>query len=180
MEELRPILYRAAAVVLAKKEIDYGIIREIVFIPVHAINPPAMHLGVEVWAWLVDRRADVEAKLMVDVHLAWSWTIRRRRGMFSVLLKWVRWLYNIASMTPHVASFRRAEDPINSKTEFAPTDVPAMKKANRTVRNILAPHRFLIEFLSSRFQAYRYRDRYLVLGCMRTVIRACERCRTWG
>jgi phosphatidylinositol 4-kinase len=74
----------------------------------------------------------------------------------------------------------RAEDPINSKTEFSPTDVEAMKKANRTVRNILAPHRYLIEFLSSRFQAYRYRDRYLVLGCMRTVIRACERCRTWG
>lgn len=87
IEDLRPILYRAAAVVLAKKDIDYGLIREIVFIPVHAINPPAMHLGVEVWAWLVDRRADVEAKLMVDVHLAWSWTIRRRRGMFSVLLK---------------------------------------------------------------------------------------------
>lgn len=87
IDELRPLLYRAAAVVLAKKEIDYGLIREIVFIPVHAINPPAMHLGVEVWAWLVDRRADVEAKLMVDVHLAWSWTIRRRRGMFSVLLK---------------------------------------------------------------------------------------------
>lgn len=89
IDELRPILYRAAAVVLAKKEIDYGLIREIVFIPVHAINPPAMHLGVEVWAWLVDRRADVEAKLMVDVHLAWSWSIRRRRGMFSVLLKYV-------------------------------------------------------------------------------------------
>lgn len=87
IDELRPILYRAAAVVLAKKEIDYGLIREIVFIPVHAINPPALHLGVEVWAWLVDRRADVESKLMVDVHLAWSWTIRRRRGMFSVLLK---------------------------------------------------------------------------------------------
>lgn len=85
--DLRSLLYRAAAAVIAKPELDYEILREIAFIPVHAINPPAMHLGVEVWAWLVDKRADVEAKLMVDLYLAWAWTVRRRRGMFSVLLK---------------------------------------------------------------------------------------------
>ena len=88
VEELRPVLYRAAAVIMAKAELDYGLLREIVFIPVHAVNPSAMHLGVEVWAWLVDRRADVEQKLMVDLHLAWSWTVRRRRGLFSVLLRY--------------------------------------------------------------------------------------------
>jgi phosphatidylinositol 4-kinase len=87
VEELRTILYRAAAVILAKTELDYELLREIVFIPVHAINPPAMHLGVEIWAWLVDKRADVEQKLMVDLHLAWAWTVRRRRGLFSALLK---------------------------------------------------------------------------------------------
>lgn len=86
-DELRPLLYRAAAVILAKDKIDYELLREIVFIPVHAISPPAVHLGVEVWAWLVDRREDVEAKLMVDLHLAWGWTVRRRRGLFSILLK---------------------------------------------------------------------------------------------
>ena len=87
IEELRPVLYRAAAVIMAKPELDYELLRELVFIPVHAIKPSAMHLGVEVWAWLVDRRADVEQKLMVDLHLAWSWTVRRRRGLFSILLK---------------------------------------------------------------------------------------------
>ena len=87
VDELRTILYRAAAVILAKTELDYELLREIVFIPVHAINPPAMHLGVEIWAWLVDKRADVEQKLMVDLHLAWAWTVRRRRGLFSALLK---------------------------------------------------------------------------------------------
>lgn len=87
LEKLRPLLYRAAAVILAKKELDYDILRELVFIPVHAVRPAAVHLGVEVWAWLVDKRADVEAKLMVDLNLAWAWTVRRRRGLFSILLK---------------------------------------------------------------------------------------------
>jgi phosphatidylinositol 4-kinase len=86
-EELRPLLYRAAAVILAKEELDHQLLREVVFIPVHAVNPSAMHLGVEVWAWLVDKRADVESKLMVDLNLAWGWSIRRRRGLFSILLK---------------------------------------------------------------------------------------------
>lgn len=88
VEDLRPVLYRAAAVILAKPELDYELLRELVFIPVHAIRPSAMHLGIEVWAWLVDRRADVEQKLMVDLHLAWAWTVRRRRGLFSILLRY--------------------------------------------------------------------------------------------
>ena len=86
-DELRSLLYRAAAVVLAKEELDYDLLREIAFIPIHAVSPPGMHLGVEVWAWLIDKRADVEAKLMVDLYVAWGWTVRRRRGLFSILLR---------------------------------------------------------------------------------------------
>ena len=78
------------------------------------------------------------------------------------------------------ASACRAEDPINAKTEYSPTDIAAIAKASRVVRTILTPHRYLLEFLSSRFQAYRYRDRYLVLGCMRLVVRSCQRFKIWG
>lgn len=56
----------------------------------------------------------------------------------------------------------------------------AIAKAHRTVQSILAPHRYLLEFISSRFQAYRYRDKYLVLGCMRLVVRSIERFKIWG
>ena len=91
-DDLRVLLYRTAAVIIATKELDYELLREVAFIPVHAINPPAMHLGVEVWAWLIDKRPDVERKLMVDLYLAWGWTVRRRRGIFSMLLKQVSFL----------------------------------------------------------------------------------------
>ena len=177
--ELRPLLYRSAAIILAKEELDYEILREIVFIPVHAVSPPGMHLGVEVWAWLIDKRADVEAKLMTDLHLAWSWTVRRRRGLFSILLKWALLLRSNGESHMKLL-LCRAEDPINCKTEYAPTDIAAIGKAQRTVRNILGPHRYLLDFLSSRFQAYRYRDKYLVLGCLRMIVRSCQRSRSWG
>ena len=54
-----------------------------------------------------------------------------------------------------------------------------MTKEYAAATRLLQPHSILLLFLSSRFQAFRYRDRDLVTMCMWVIMRSAAACSTW-
>lgn len=62
---------------------------------------------------------------------------------------------------------------MSDDTEYAPTDKPAIIAHANAANRQLAPHTLLLEFLSSRFQAIRYRRADIVMIFKRLVLRTC-------
>lgn len=159
-EELRRLLYRAGAATVAAQEVDYEVLHRIVVIPIRVFTPAALAHGQEVWTWLVDSRPEVEAKLMTDVITMWGWTIRRRRGLFSTHMN--------------------ATNPLDHPVELTPTDREETEHNGKTARRLLAPHSSLLDFLASRFQAARYKNRNVVLATLRLITRSSRACKLWS
>lgn len=62
---------------------------------------------------------------------------------------------------------------------YTPTDKEAMTKEYIAATRSLEPHSILLSFFSSRFQAFRYRDRDLVATCMWSLLRSTKACEGW-
>ena len=70
-------------------------------------------------------------------------------------------------------------NPLDEETQYTPTDKGAMTKEYAAATRLLQPHSILLQFLSSRFQAFRYRDRDLVTNCMWIIMRSAAASKTW-
>ncbi|GAA96782.1 uncharacterized protein L969DRAFT_97129 [Mixia osmundae IAM 14324] len=158
--DLRTLLYRAAGALIAAEQPDYDILHYIVWIPMHVFSPLALRSGVEVWSWLVDAKPELEVKIMTELTAEWSWTMRRRRGLFS--------------------SSMNSINPMLEETQFTPTDKKAMDEHANAARRLLQPHSILLDFLTSRYQAYRYRDAGLVAAARRLVVRSLDAYKQWS
>jgi hypothetical protein len=54
-----------------------------------AFSPRSVAAGVDVWTWLLSERPSVEMALLTEIVAAWTWTIKKRKGLFSTALKYV-------------------------------------------------------------------------------------------
>ncbi|MCO5553770.1 hypothetical protein L7F22_007296 [Adiantum nelumboides] len=150
--ELRRLLYRSAALAVALPDVHYDLLHYLVSIPIRVFTPAAITTASHVWTWVIGERPLFETKIMVEISLGWATTIKGRKGLFS------------PSMTN--------EHPLLRKTEMSPTDRVEMNRERERAQRLFSPHLTLIQLVSSRFQAFRYRDPSMVLAIVRLIQRS--------
>ncbi|CAH7669300.1 hypothetical protein PPACK8108_LOCUS3895 [Phakopsora pachyrhizi] len=156
---LTTVLYKAGSHVVASSKPDPEILSRIISIPIRSFTPFSCSLGLELWTWLIDAKPEVEIKLVTEVLNMWDWTLRRRKGLFS---------------NAHDLDY-----PLNQSIQFTSTDRAEMQHHHNTIKRMLKPHSVLIDFISSRFQAARYKSRSIVLATMRLLKNSFESVHLW-
>jgi phosphatidylinositol 4-kinase len=131
--EIRDILQRAASVLCRSKHSDPLIIHYLVAIPFHLFNKQSIQLGISLWMGVINENARMQSRIIVEVAQCWETSVRHRKGLFNN-----KFTYS---------------DPFFLKMEFAPTDKPALQKRQQAASDLVAPHFWLIQFLSSHFGA---------------------------
>ncbi|KAE8220280.1 hypothetical protein CF319_g6168 [Tilletia indica] len=149
--EFRRLLYRTAALAVALPQPDYTLLAFVVAIPIRVFTPAAITTASHVWTWIIGERPEVETKIMVEITVGWSSTVKLRRGIFSDTLTDKNPLLRKTEMTP----FNRAE--VEAELELA--------------HKMFTPHLTLIQLMASRYQAFRYRDPTTVLALVRLIQR---------
>ncbi|GAC94301.1 hypothetical protein PHSY_001872 [Pseudozyma hubeiensis SY62] len=147
LAELRRLLYRTAALVVALPEPDYELLHFIVSIPFLVFTPEAISTACSVWTWVIGARPEVETKIMVELTIGWAMTAKARKGIFSSGLT-----------TKH---------PFLRKTEMGAFNREEITAEQEQATRLFTPHLSLIHLISSRFQAFRYRDPTMVLALVR-------------
>lgn len=150
--DLRRLLYRSAALTVALDEPDFELLHFIVSIPLRVFTPSAITTASHVWTWIIGERPAVETKIMVEITLGWSATIKERRGLFSKALD--------------------IKHPLLEKTEMTPSDRLSVTKEREQAARQFGPHLTLLQLLSSRFEAFRYRHPSMVLALVRLIQRS--------
>ena len=145
--ELRRLLYRTAALVVALPEPDYELLHYIVSIPFLVFTPEAISTACQVWTWVIGARPEVETKIMVELTMGWAMTAKAGKGLFSPSLT-----------TKH---------PFLRKTEMGAFDREEITAEQEQAARLFTPHLTLIHLISSRFEAFRYRDPTMVLTLVR-------------
>ncbi|GAA5971211.1 hypothetical protein JCM21900_000619 [Sporobolomyces salmonicolor] len=160
LPELRDAFYRAAAILVkAESSPDPDLLHLLVSLPVRIYTEASVHLAQEVWTWVADMRTELEPRLVAGVLEAWAGAIDREQGLFSRSLD--------------------LDNPLNQETQFTPTDKEGLTREYLLATRLFAPMTGLLEFLSSRFQAFRYRNSSLVLTSTRLVVRCLDACGKW-
>ncbi|PWN34264.1 uncharacterized protein FA14DRAFT_161716 [Meira miltonrushii] len=149
--DLRRLLYRSAALAVALPQSNFDLLHFIVSIPLLSFTPSAISTASHVWTWIIGERPSLETKIMVEITIGWGLTIKERRGLFSRKM-----------------DYRHA---LLEKTEMTPSDRVATTKEREEASRQFTPHLTLIQLLSSRFEAFRYRDPSMVLALVRLVQR---------
>ncbi|KAJ1021530.1 hypothetical protein NDA13_005568 [Ustilago tritici] len=149
LAELRRLLYRTAALVVALPNPDYELLHLIVSIPILVLTPEAISTACSVWTWVIGARPEVEAKIMVELTIGWASTTANRRGIFS------------PSLT--------AKHPFLRKTEMGAFNRDEITAEQEQATRLFTPHLTLVHLIASRFEALRYRDSTLVLTLVRLV-----------
>jgi phosphatidylinositol 4-kinase len=139
--ELRDVLRRAGAL-LCKTEQDQGaIVHHLVGIPFAVFSKQAMKLGISLWTGVIKENARMESRILVEIAECWEGTIRQRRGLFDAKL-----------LQP---------DPFYVKEEFAPSDRNYIARRQHVAYDLIAPHFYLAQFLSSHFNGTRLGSPYI-------------------
>ncbi|KAF9168827.1 phosphatidylinositol-4- kinase [Mortierella sp. AD011] len=141
-KDLANALHRAVSAVVTLEKVEVDLVKMIAWIPIYLFTPDSLKIGTSVWNWLITEKPEVEKRLMTEIASGWEWACRNRKGLFSSLLD--------------------SEDPFRVRMEYAPTDKKARQKSYKIASYLFAPHVIWIEFLSSRFQATRYRNRDII------------------
>ncbi|KAG0006350.1 phosphatidylinositol-4- kinase [Modicella reniformis] len=140
--DLANALHRAVSAVVTLDKVDVDLIKLIVWIPIYLFTPDSLKIGTSAWNWVITERSEVEKRLMSEVAAGWEWAYRHQKGLFSPLLN--------------------SEDPFRVRMEYTPTDKKARQRNYKIASYLFTPHVIWTEFLSSRFQATRYRNRDMV------------------
>ncbi|KAF9906504.1 phosphatidylinositol-4- kinase [Linnemannia zychae] len=141
-KDLANALHRAVSAVVALDKVDEELVKMVAWIPIYLFTPDSLKIGTSVWNWLITEKPAVEKRLMAEVAAGWDWACRHQKGLFSSLLD--------------------SEDPFRVRMEYAPTDKKARQRSYKVASYLFSPHLIWIEFLSSRFQATRYRNRDMI------------------
>ncbi|KAG8969691.1 phosphatidylinositol-4- kinase [Tulasnella sp. 419] len=152
IHDLKRLLFRCAAVLIATPERDYDLLHYLVVLPFEVFTPPAIAMGIEAWTWVVRERPEAEISLMLEINSAWAGTIRFHKGIFSTSLNF--------------------DDPFNHPIEYSPTDQAEIDRSLAAARRLLVPHSLLLHMLTSRFQAVRYRHPGLMMLLLRLILRS--------
>lgn len=147
LAELRRLLYRTAALVVALPEADYELLHFIVSIPFQVFTPEAISTACQVWTWIIGARPEVETKIMVELTIGWAMTAKARKGIFSPSLN--------------------SKHPFLRKTEMGAFNREEITAESEQAYRLFTPHLTLIHLISSRYQAFRYRDPTMVLSLVR-------------
>ncbi|KAF9919852.1 phosphatidylinositol-4- kinase [Linnemannia zychae] len=148
-KDLTNALHRAVSVVVALDKVDEELVKLIAWIPIYLFTPDSLKIGTSAWNWLITEKPAVEKRLMAEVAAGWDWACRHQKGLFSSLLD--------------------SEDPFRVRMEYAPTDKKARQRSYKIASYLFSPHLIWIEFLSSRFQATRYRNRDMISTFIRLI-----------
>ncbi|KAF9355760.1 phosphatidylinositol-4- kinase [Mortierella sp. NVP85] len=140
--DLANALHRAVSAVVTLDKVEADLVKMVVWIPIYLFTPDSLKIGTSAWNWLITEKPQVEKRLMSEVAAGWEWACRNKKGLFSSLLDF--------------------EDPFRVRMEYAPTDKKARQRSYKIASFLFTPHAIWIEFLSSRFQATRYRNRDMV------------------
>ncbi|PWN49925.1 hypothetical protein IE53DRAFT_331217 [Violaceomyces palustris] len=150
--ELRRLLYRSAALIVALPKPDYELLHFVVSIPLLVFTPASVSTACSVWTWIIGERPEVETKIMVEISIGWGLTAKLRRGVFS----------------PSLTS----KHPFLRKTEMGAFDREEITRELELATKLFTPHLTLVHLISSRYQALRYRDPTMVLALVRLIQRS--------
>jgi phosphatidylinositol 4-kinase A len=63
------------------------IMSHLVWIPVCIFTPGSLKTGISIWNWIINEKPEAERRIMVEIIVAWVWTVRQRKGLFSSALE---------------------------------------------------------------------------------------------
>ncbi|ELU44766.1 phosphatidylinositol 4-kinase beta [Rhizoctonia solani AG-1 IA] len=75
VQDLRRLLFRCAAVLMALPEPDHDLLHYLVAVPFAAFTPATISTGIDAWTWLIGERKDMEISLMLEFNTAWATTV---------------------------------------------------------------------------------------------------------
>jgi len=87
--ELRDILRRAAALLCRVKTDQSPIVQHLVGIPFAVFSKQSVKLGISLWTSVAKENPRMESRILVAIAENWENTVRKRRGIFSPLLRYV-------------------------------------------------------------------------------------------
>ncbi|KAL1668533.1 hypothetical protein GGF50DRAFT_96468 [Schizophyllum commune] len=151
VQNLKRLLFRAAATLLAMPQNDYVLLHHIVVLPFEVATPSSIGAGIEVWTWLIASKPNIEVALASEILEAWTDTIKQEKGLFSKTLNY--------------------EDPFFHPVDYAPTDKELIDRASTAARRLTVPHALVLEMLFSRLQAARYRKPEVMFIIQHLVLR---------
>ncbi|CAE6468907.1 unnamed protein product [Rhizoctonia solani] len=152
VQDLRRLLFRCAAVLMALPEPDHDLLHYLVAVPFAAFTTTTISTGIDAWTWLIGERKDMEISLMLEFNTAWAITVKQKKGVFSNQMDF--------------------NDPFRHPVGYNPTNKSDMDKILGDARRLLVPHIILLQMLRSRFQAVRYKNPGLMQLLLRLVLRS--------
>lgn len=158
---------------------DARILRYVVLLPVRIYTEAALDIGQEVWTWIADARPDLEPRVVSLVLEAWSEALNRRHGLSNQTLRSVTMLrsYTMPSLTD--IGIYSSESPLDQETKYTPTDKEGLMRDYLLANRVFGPMLSMLNFMQSRFQAFRYRSSRLVLLSIRFVLKSLRRQALW-
>ncbi|KAI9718337.1 MAG: phosphatidylinositol-4- kinase [Chrysothrix sp. TS-e1954] len=135
LPEMKGVLRKAASLLCRSTDSDSKVLDLFVRIPFAVFTKEAIKLGLSLWAGVIKENPYMESRLLVELTENWTSTVRGRIGVFSDRLG--------------------HPDPFYLKEEFAPSDGEALKKQQKRIQDLIAPHFRILQFLESHYHATR-------------------------
>ncbi|ORX92254.1 hypothetical protein K493DRAFT_377181 [Basidiobolus meristosporus CBS 931.73] len=141
-KDLYAALWRGANLLIASDKIDHDLVEAICWTPTTVFTSQSLKMATSIWTYLMVQRPDLEMKLMVEISNCWASVIRSRRGIF----------------TQHLD----VKNPFLTKMQYTPSDKDFRARSISQAFKIIKPHVIWVEFLTSRFEAIKYRNQALL------------------
>ncbi|KAL0946563.1 hypothetical protein HGRIS_012767 [Hohenbuehelia grisea] len=158
IQDLKRLLFRSAATVISLENCEHELLHYLVALPFEVSTPPAISSGIEVWSWIIVEKPEMEVTLMAEILSAWTGTIEDEKGIFSRSLNY--------------------DDPFYHPIDYAPTDKEVIDRGMSQARRLLTPHYMVLQMLSSRLQAARYRRPAVMFILQSLVLRSARAARS--
>ena len=81
------LIYQTDEVQSVKLKCDYELLHYLVALPFAVFSPAVISASIEIWAWIIRERPDIEVSLIMEINTAWNSTIRQSAGLFSSSMK---------------------------------------------------------------------------------------------
>ncbi|KAF9526949.1 hypothetical protein CPB83DRAFT_856867 [Crepidotus variabilis] len=160
VHDLRRLLFRTAATLIAMEKIDHALLHFLVTLPFGVASPSALASGIDVWSWVIAERSEIEVALMSEILSAWSDTIKNHMGLFSKSLNY--------------------EDPFFCPIDYSPTNKETIDRGLTQARRLLTSHALIVQMLLSRLQAARYHRPGVMFIIQHLVLRSCRAFETFS
>ena len=106
IEELRDVLRRAAALLCRTTHDQCSIVQYLVGVPFATFTKQSIKLGIALWLGVINESPQMEPRILAEIALSWEITVRRKQGVFSDKLRYVRGLQEQWPVPDSLQSFR--------------------------------------------------------------------------